>query len=117
MTTSDAPDLTQFLQDDQPDAPSGKLVIVGVIRNTTASSVELAVDNLANWLTLPTVLIEEATCLGVVKAPEPATETHLPLFSIALKRPRTQSERFFFNLVMPPFFMAAKNRSKAMRLH
>jgi hypothetical protein len=41
----------------------------------------------------------------------------LPLVSISLKRPRTQSEHFFFNLVMPPFFMASKNRNRAMRLH
>lgn len=63
MTTFGAPDMVQFLQADQPDARSDQLVIVGVVRNSTASSVELAVDDLANWLTLPTALIEEATWL------------------------------------------------------
>ena len=117
MHKLDAPNLVKFLESDKTDAPNDKFVIVGVIRNSTASSVEFSADNSVNWLTLPTALIEKATCLGVVEGPEPARNEALPLVSISLKRPRTQSEHFFFNLVMPPFFMASKNRNRAMRLH
>lgn len=92
------------------------LIIVGTLKDVTASSVQFSAGNFTHWLTLPTALIEEVTYLGMVDGDEANQEMQLPLFSIALIRPQTQSELFFFNLVMPPFFTATKNLSVPVTL-
>lgn len=89
--------------------PTDPLIIVGALKDVTASSVQFSAENFTQWLTLPTALVEEATYLGVVEGGEANQGMQLPLFSISLTRPRTQSERFFFDLVMPPFFIATRN--------
>ncbi|TCT10119.1 hypothetical protein [Paralcaligenes ureilyticus] len=89
--------------------PTDPLIIVGALKDVTASSVQFSAENFTQWLALPTALIEEATYLGVVEGGEANQGMQLPLFSISLIRPQTQSEHFFFDLVMPPFFMATQN--------
>lgn len=105
--------LANFLKSTTTSAPSRKLVIVGILKDATASSVQFSAHNFASWLTLPTALIEEATCLGVVQGIDPDKEEHFPLFSIVLKTPESQSEHFLYDLVFPPFFMASKLRNQA----
>ncbi len=117
MTKLSTLDFVTYLKCKESVATTDKVVIVGVLKDATASSIQFSADNLANWLTLPTALIEEATCLGVVEDAGSNKKEHLPLFSITLKTPETQSERFLFNLIMPPFFMAFKNKSQAMHLN
>lgn len=85
------------------------LILVGVLKDITASSVQFSTANFTDWLTLPMVLIKEATLLGVLKEVEARPGKMFPLYSIVVTRPQTQSEHFFFNLIMPPFFHAAKN--------
>ncbi len=113
MTKLSTLDLVNYLKRKETVATNDNLVIVGVLKGATASSVQFSADNLANWLTLPTALIEEVTCLGVVEGSEANKKEHFPLFSITLKTPETQSERFLLNLIMPPFFMAYKNKGQA----
>ena len=96
--------------------PIDPLIIVGALKDATASSVQFSAENFTQWLTLPTALIEEATYLGMVEGGEANHGMQLPLFSIALIRPQTQSEHFFFNLVMPPFFIATQNLSAPLTL-
>ncbi|NYT77323.1 hypothetical protein H0A71_09995 [Alcaligenaceae bacterium] len=90
-----------------------QFTLVGVLKNITASSAQFSAGDFTDWLTLPTHLIEETTLLGVLKEVEVKRGTTLPLYSILLARPQTQSEHFFFNLVIPPFFHAAKNSNWA----
>lgn len=92
-------------------------VIVGMLKDPTASSIQFSGGDPDNWLTLPTALIEEATCLGMAKGTDSNAKECFPLFSIALKNPETQSERFFFDLVMPPFFAASAIKRLRKRLH
>lgn len=85
------------------------LILVGVLKDVTASSVQFSTGNFTDWLTLPTVLIEEATLLGAMKKLKAKQGKMFPLYSIVLTRPQTQSEHFFFNLIIPPFIHAVKN--------
>ena len=82
--------------------------LIGVLKDATASSVQYSAGDLSQWLTLPLVLIADVSYLGSVAAQEGNNTTQLPLFSIRLETPRTQSEKFFFDLVMPPFFAATQ---------
>lgn len=91
--------------------PTDPLIIVGALKDVTASSVQFSAEDFTQWLTLPTALIEDATYLGVVEGGEANRGMQLPLFSISLIRPQTQSEHFFFDLVMPPFFAATQKLS------
>lgn len=99
------------------EAIGGKLIIIGIIKDTTASSVQFSVSHLGNWFAIPTVFIEDATCLGLVQSTEPSQKAYLPVFSISLKGPETQSEQFLFNLIMPPLFTALKNAQQVEALN
>lgn len=117
MMTFTPSSLLTFLKSKPSTSEDSKLVIVGLIKDANRSCVEFSGDNLATWLRLPTALIEEATYLGNVPNPDNNKKEHFPLFSISLKTPTTQSERFLFDLIIPPFFMAARNRNKTVSLH
>lgn len=104
-------DLLTFLPSGKTSVLTDPLIIEGVLKDATASSVQFAAGNFTQWLTLPTALIEKVTYLGTGEGGQANQGMQLPLFSIELKRPQTQSEHFFFNLVMPPFFSATQNLS------
>lgn len=111
MIKFETSDPLTFLPPEKTSALTDPLIIEGVLKDATASSVQFAAGNFTQWLTLPTALIERVTYLGAVEGGKENQGMQLPLFSIALKRPQTQSDLFFFNLVMPPFFSATQNLS------